>query len=72
MLAKLAFRSLLPVVLCGLVVLPWAGCSNDTAPVETSGNEIDQFLQQNPDEAYTSDDIADEMEEDDGEGEGEG
>ena len=40
------------------------GCSEDTSPVETTADELDQFLAENPDEAYTSDDLSEEMDED--------
>ncbi len=52
---------------CFLVVTVLAftpGCSEDTSPVETTADELDQFLAENPDEAYTSDDLSEEMDED--------
>jgi len=39
-----------------LMAFAIGGCSSkDTTPVQTSGDAIDQFLQENPDEAYSSD-----------------
>ena len=44
------------------------GCGRGNEPVETTADELDQFLLDNPDENYTSDGLEEEMEEDDGEG----
>ena len=39
-----------------LMAFAIGGCiSKDTTPVQTSGDAIDQYLQENPDENYSSD-----------------
>ncbi len=59
---KFTVRTYLHTPLC--VLLPLAilltfaigGCSSkDTTPVQTSGDAIDQYLQENPEEAFSSD-----------------
>ena len=51
-----------------LLVICASGCGRGNEPVETTADELDQFLLDNPDENYTSDGLEEEMEEDDGEG----
>lgn len=68
MRANFTLRHLLATTCCCLLMLLTAGCGTDTAPVQTSPDAIDQYLQENPDEAYTSDNLAEEMDEDEGEG----
>ena len=51
-------RSPLCVLLHLAILLTFAigGCSSkDTTPVQTSGDAIDQYLQENPEEAFSSD-----------------
>jgi len=39
-----------------LLTFAIGGCSSkDTTPVQTSGDAIDQYLQENPEEAFSSD-----------------
>ena len=66
------FRSLVALAACCLMTLVIAGCGNDTSPVQTSPDSIDQYLQDNPEEGYSSDAVAEEMTEDSGEGAVEG
>lgn len=68
MRAQTALGSLVSVVGCFLFLLSIAGCGQSAEPVRTSPDSIDAFLEANPDEAYTSDGLVAEMEEDDGEG----
>ena len=68
MLSHLRIRSLLSSFLCCLLFAPLVGCGGDKAPTQINPDAIDQFLEENPDEAYSSDGLAEEMAEDDGAG----
>jgi hypothetical protein len=71
---KLYVRTYLQSPLCILlhlaIFLTFAigGCSSkDTTPVQTSGDAIDQYLQENPEEAYSSDGAESDETKEDGE-----
>ncbi len=65
-------RTVLPTIFCCLLVPASAGCQKDTTPTPVSPDSIDQFLQDNPDEAYSSDGLVEEMTQDEESTEGEG
>lgn len=46
------------------------GCQKDMTPTRTSPDAIDAYLEENPDEAYSSDGLVEEMTEDEDDGEG--
>jgi len=47
------------------------GCQQkDMSPVQTSADELDLYLSENPNEAYSSDDLESEIEADEQDGEG--
>ena len=68
-----AFARSLALVCCCLLVFSLAGCTKSTEPVQTTPDALDQYLEDNPDEAYSSDDLAaeEEMAEDEDDGSGE-
>jgi hypothetical protein len=67
--SKLA-PSIFALVVCVLLIFPMVGCKTETTPVQTSADELDQYLADNPDEAYSSDGVAEEMTADEENGEG--
>jgi len=69
MFAKSMFRSCLSLLFCCALIVPLAGCGGDAEPVYTSPDALDQYLEENPEEAYSSDGEVEEMESDTGEGE---
>ena len=72
MIPSLTIRRVLVAACCFAFVGVVVGCSEpDMAPVQTSADELDQYLANNPDENYSSDDVAEEMTADTGEGEDE-
>lgn len=58
------------LVVCALFIFSTVGCKTETTPVQTTADELDQYLADNPDEAYSSDGVAEEMTADEGDGEG--
>ncbi|MDG2219964.1 MAG: hypothetical protein P8L85_01190 [Rubripirellula sp.] len=69
MFSKSALQ-IVTLAICVLLVFPMVGCKTETTPVQTTGNELDQYLADNPDEAYSSDGIAEDMTADEEDGEG--
>ena len=57
-------RSVLSTIFCCLLIPALAGCQDDTTPTPVSPDSIDQFLKDNPEEAYSSDGLVAEMTED--------
>ena len=68
MLRKSVAHCVLLSLFCCVPIFGLSGCSQDTTPVQTSENDIEQFLAENPEENYSSDGVgdaeADEMEAD--------
>lgn len=67
--SKLA-PSIFALVVGVLLIFPMVGCKTETTPVQTTADELDQYLADNPDEAYSSDGIAEEMTADEENGDG--
>ena len=69
MLRKSVVHCVLLSLFCCVPIVGLSGCSKDMEPVQTSENDIEQFLAENPDENYSSDGEAEaeaeEMEQDD-------
>ncbi|MDF1845098.1 MAG: hypothetical protein P1U77_27105 [Rubripirellula sp.] len=63
-------RSIFALFVCALLIFPMVGCKTETAPVQTTADELDQYLADNPDEAYSSDGVAEEMTADEEDGAG--
>jgi hypothetical protein len=65
-------RSVLPIAFCCFLVPALTGCQDDTTPTPVSPDSIDQFLEDNPEEAYSSDGLVEEMTQDEESTGGEG
>ena len=59
--AKPTASILFTAICSALMLLPLAGCKKETAPTYTSPDAIEQFLNENPEEAYSSDASSEEM-----------
>jgi hypothetical protein len=65
-------RSVFPIFFCCLLIPALVGCQEDTTPTPVTPDSIDQFLEDNPEEAYSSDGLVEEMTQDEESTEGEG
>ncbi len=54
-------RGLLMAMGLGVLLAPIAGCGNDKTPVQTTAGDIEQYLAEHPDEAYSSDSASADM-----------
>lgn len=59
--ANSASRFFFTVVCASLLLWPLAGCKQESNPTYTSPDAIDQFLEANPEEAYSSDATSEDM-----------